>query len=72
VAVVGRSDERLSEVAHAYVVRRGGTDIEAEDLIDWSRGQMANYKVPRGVTFVTELPLNAAGKVLKNDLRQRT
>ncbi len=69
VAVVGAPDERLGEVAHAFVVRRPGAEINEAELITWSREQMANYKVPRGVTFVDALPLNASGKVLKTELR---
>jgi acyl-CoA synthetase (AMP-forming)/AMP-acid ligase II len=70
-AVVGAPDQRLGEVAHAFVVRRPGTALSEEQLIAWSREQMANYKVPRAVTFVDALPLNAAGKVLKTELRRR-
>ena len=74
VAVVGRPDERLGEVGHAFVVPApGGAADEAAkaELIAWCRERMANYKAPRGVTFVAELPLNASGKVLKHELRAR-
>ena len=40
-------------------------------ILSWSRGAMANYKVPRGVVLVDALPVNASGKVLKRELRQR-
>lgn len=43
--------------------------LTADDLIAWSRREMANYKVPREVAFVTELPRNASGKILKTRLR---
>ncbi len=74
VAVVGVPDERMGEVGCAYVVP---TDPEADpvelgrDVLSWSRGVMANYKVPRGVVLVDTLPLNASGKVLKRELRER-
>ncbi|MFJ1832184.1 fatty acid--CoA ligase family protein, partial [Streptomyces sp. NPDC088178] len=55
----------------AYAVRRPGATVTAEDLIAWSRREMANYKVPRAVEFVTELPRNASGKVVKGELRGR-
>ncbi|MEU6300428.1 FadD3 family acyl-CoA ligase [Streptomyces erythrochromogenes] len=71
VAVVGVPDPRLGEVGKAYAVRRPGSTLTADDLIAWSRREMANYKVPRAVEFVTELPRNASGKVLKRDLRAR-
>jgi acyl-CoA synthetase (AMP-forming)/AMP-acid ligase II len=74
-AVIGVADERMGEVGHAFVVRRAGAPegdeatLTAESLIAWSREHMANYKVPRGVTFLDALPTNAAGKVTKPDLR---
>lgn len=71
VAVVGVPDPRLGEVGKAYAVRRPGSTLTADDLIAWSRREMANYKVPREVEFVTELPRNASGKVLKRKLRAR-
>ena len=54
---------RLGEVGKAYAVRRPGSTLTADDLIAWSRREMANYKVPREVEFVAELPRNASGKV---------
>ncbi|WP_051796384.1 FadD3 family acyl-CoA ligase [Streptomyces sp. NRRL S-87] len=72
VAVVGVPDPRLGEVGKAYVVRRPGATLTADDLVAWSRREMANYKVPRTVEFVAELPRNASGKVLKRELRSRT
>ncbi|WP_369247329.1 FadD3 family acyl-CoA ligase [Streptomyces sp. R41] len=71
VAVIGVPDGRLGEVGKAYVVRRAGAVLTADDLIAWSRREMANYKVPRVVEFVGELPRNASGKVVKGELRGR-
>ncbi|WP_149179326.1 FadD3 family acyl-CoA ligase [Streptomyces sp. TRM49041] len=71
VAVIGVPDQRLGEVAKAYAVRRPGATLTADDLIAWSRREMANYKVPRQVEFVAALPRNAGGKVVKGELRAR-
>ncbi|WP_153099527.1 FadD3 family acyl-CoA ligase [Paraburkholderia hayleyella] len=69
VALVGVPDQRLGEVGHAYVVLRPGAQANAEELNQWARRNMANYKVPRHFTFVEQLPTSAAGKVLKFHLR---
>lgn len=63
VAVVGIPDDRLGEVGMAFVVPTSGTDLDADTVIAWCREEMANYKVPRQVEIVSELVLNAAGKV---------
>jgi HIP---CoA ligase len=71
-AVVGTPDERMGEVPVAFVVPVAGADpVGEQDLIDWARARMANFKVPRRVRYVDALPLNASGKVLKHELRAR-
>ena len=71
VAVVGVPDPRLGEVGYAFVVPAPGAERDADALIAWCRAEMANYKCPRHVEFVDTLPLNASGKVLKYELRDR-
>jgi acyl-CoA synthetase (AMP-forming)/AMP-acid ligase II len=70
-AVIGVPDPRLGEIAMAYVVPAPGREIDPDAIIGWARERLANYKVPRHVISVSELPINAAGKVLKNELRAR-
>lgn len=65
VAVLGTSDERLGEVAHAFIVPATGGMPASDALTDWCRSHMANYKVPRAFHQVAELPRNASGKVQK-------
>jgi acyl-CoA synthetase (AMP-forming)/AMP-acid ligase II len=69
VAVIGVPDERLGEVGHAFVVPAEGAAVNEPALLAWCREQMANYKVPRHVTFVGALPQTASGKVQKFALR---
>jgi acyl-CoA synthetase (AMP-forming)/AMP-acid ligase II len=71
VAVIGVPDERLGEIPMAYVVPAPGATIEPAAIIAWARERLANYKVPRHVIAIAELPINAAGKVVKDDLRAR-
>jgi acyl-CoA synthetase (AMP-forming)/AMP-acid ligase II len=71
VAVVGVPDDRLGEVALAYVVPASGRSVDGDAIIAWARERLANYKVPRHVVAIAELPINASGKVLKNELRAR-
>ena len=70
-AVIGIPDERLGEVGMAFVVTRSGDPAVADEIIAWCRTEIANYKVPRVVEVIAELPLNATGKVEKNLLRER-
>jgi acyl-CoA synthetase (AMP-forming)/AMP-acid ligase II len=56
-------------VGRAYVIPRPGTEVTGEEIIAFCRGRLANFKVPRSVLVVTELPRNASGKVLKFALR---
>jgi HIP---CoA ligase len=70
-AVIGIPDERLGEVGMAFVVLRPDSTTSADDVVSWSRERMANYKVPRRVEAVEELPMNATGKVVKDLLRER-
>lgn len=65
VAVVGAPDERMGEVGHAYVVSRDNQTLKEAGLISWARDHLANFKVPRRVSFVESLPRNASGKVQK-------
>ena len=75
-AVIGVPDERLGEVGMAFVVPRppgpdGAPALDAAAVIAWCRDRMANYKVPRFVELIDELPLTASGKVQKTALEAR-
>lgn len=69
VAVIGVPDEQWGEVVKAFVVPRQGDVIRQRELIDFARSRIADFKVPKSVTFVDALPRNPSGKVLKRVLR---
>ncbi len=69
-AVVGVPDPRWGEVGKAYVVPKPGEGIAPEEVIEWCRGRMARYKIPRYVEVVEALPRNASGKVDRKKLRR--
>ncbi len=70
-AVVGVSDERLGEVPVAFVVPRPGVALDTGLLATFCRARLANFKRPKQVFLVDSLPINAAGKVVKAELRSR-
>jgi HIP---CoA ligase len=70
-AVIGVPDRRMGEVPMAYVVAAPGRSIDPDSIIGWARERLANYKVPRYVVALEELPINATGKVVKDELRAR-
>ena len=70
-AVIGMPDERMGEVACAFLIPESETPLDPDQVIAWCRDNMANYKVPRAVHIVDSLPTNASGKVLKTELRER-
>jgi acyl-CoA synthetase (AMP-forming)/AMP-acid ligase II len=71
VAVVPVPHQRLDQVGCAFVVPAPGIGIDAEELTAWVRARLANYKVPRHVEIVDELPKNASSKLLRAELRVR-
>jgi len=70
-AVVGVPDDRLGEVGHAFVVAATDAQVDVAELMEFASRELANFKVPRSIEVVDALPLNASGKVLKYELRQR-
>ncbi len=71
-AVVGVQDDYWGEAGRAFVVLQPGATLGAGELITACKQNLAGYKVPRQVVFLDALPRNAAGKVLKTDLRKRS
>ena len=69
-AVIGIPDVKWGETVKAVVVRRAGSMLAEQELIDWMRDKVAGYKRPRSIDFVDKLPRNASGKLLKRTLRE--
>ena len=68
-AIVGLPHERWGETPQAFVVLREGQTATEDEIIAFARERLAHFKAPRGVTFVTELPKTATGKIQKFVLR---
>jgi len=69
VAVVGLPHEKWGEAPHAFVVLRPGVALTEEELRSFARERLAGFKVPKGMTLLTELPKTATGKIQKYVLR---
>ena len=69
VAVIGVPDDKWGEVGKAMVVKAEGQDPTEDEIVAFAREQLAGFKVPKSVDFITEIPRNPTGKMLKKDLR---
>ena len=67
---IGVDDSDFGARLRAFVVLRDGAAITEDTIKEYVREHLARYKVPREVVFLTELPRNPTGKILKRELRQ--
>jgi acyl-CoA synthetase (AMP-forming)/AMP-acid ligase II len=70
VSVIGVDDEKFGQRLKAFVVVREGKHVSEDDLKAYVKDNLANYKTPREVVFLDELPRNPTGKVLKRELAE--
>lgn len=70
VAVIGIPSERWGEEVKAFVVCAPGMSPSAAEIIAWAKRQIGSFKAPKSVDFVSQLPRNAGGKILKRELRK--
>ncbi len=68
-AVIGLPDPKWGEVGKACVVLKPGASTTEEELLQFMAERLAKYKVPKSVSFMEALPISAAGKILKRELR---
>ncbi|MEU0821014.1 4-coumarate--CoA ligase family protein [Streptomyces mirabilis] len=71
-AVIGVTDDDGEEIPKAFVVRRPGTDVTADEVIEFVARRVALYKKVRRVEFIDVIPKSASGKILRKDLRSPT
>jgi fatty-acyl-CoA synthase len=69
-AVIGVDDEKFGQRLKAFVVTKGGKKLSENEVKEYVKKNLARYKVPRDVDFISELPRNATGKVVKRDLEE--
>jgi acyl-CoA synthetase (AMP-forming)/AMP-acid ligase II len=69
-AVVGVPDPEWGETLRAFIVLRNGARLTETEVIEYCRKELADFKRPRKVTFLPELPRNPTGKILKRELRE--
>jgi fatty-acyl-CoA synthase len=70
-AVVGVDDEEFGQRLAAFIVPRPGQTLTEDEVREFVKANLARYKVPRDISFVSELPRTPTGKVLKRELRER-
>ena len=70
IEVVGVPSKKYGEEVGAFITRREGADLCEEDVIDFCRGQISRYKIPKYIFFVNEFPMTASGKIQKYKLRE--
>lgn len=70
-AVIGLPDAKWGEIGKACILKHEGAEVTEEELLAFLKGRLAKYKVPKSVSFLEEMPISGAGKILKRELKER-
>lgn len=70
IEVVGVPSQKYGEEVGAFIKKRPGTELNEEDVIDFCRGKISRYKIPKYIFFVDDFPMTASGKIQKYKLRE--
>jgi acyl-CoA synthetase (AMP-forming)/AMP-acid ligase II len=70
-AVVGKPNNDLGETVAAFIVRKDGAQLSENEILEYCKEKMANYKVPAMIIFIDEIPRTLTGKIMKKELRQK-
>jgi acyl-CoA synthetase (AMP-forming)/AMP-acid ligase II len=71
VCVIGVPDEEWGSTVRAVIQLKGVEEVDPKEIIDFCRGELAGYKIPRSVSFVEELPRSPVGKMLREKVREK-
>ena len=69
--VIGVPDEKWGEAVKGLVIKKSGSEVSEEDLINFCKSRLASYKKPKSIEFMVDFPKSTAGKILKRELRQK-
>jgi fatty-acyl-CoA synthase len=72
VQVVGVPSKKYGEQPSAFIIMKPGEKVTSEDVIDYCRGKISFYKVPKYVHFLDTYPMTASGKIMKYKLREQS
>jgi len=68
---IGVPDEKWGEAVKGLVIKKSGSEVSEEEMINFCKSILASYKKPKSIEFLVDFPKSTAGKILKRELRQK-